>query len=149
MEKLRSFPIQVQSLVDSLPHRAPMIWVSRVMASDENSSHCEADLERDGPQFDSLGLRQSSVVELMAQSLGYSQAALSNEKAQKAYLVSLKDIRYSSEEVWNAYSSTGGTVAIYLSVIKILGPLSLISGVVKTREGVLLAEGTFKCFKED
>jgi hypothetical protein len=145
----KTYPISVQSLQGSLPHRAPMIWIDRVLEGTETEGVCEVVLDPTGPQFADDGLRQSALVEWMAQGLGYFRASVSAQVSDRTYVAALKDIRYCSSEEWLQFRNSivkGTRARVYLKIQRVLGPIFLVEGEVKTEEGKPLAHGTFKCF---
>jgi predicted hotdog family 3-hydroxylacyl-ACP dehydratase len=144
------FPISAETLQPSLPHRPPMVWIDRVTSAGETGGTAEARFDLSGPQCDSHGLRQTSLIEMMAQAMGYIHAAHQPSVSQQAFLAALKNIEYCSPEAWRTYQSAlaeeENALFISVSVVRVLGPVTLVAAQVAAPDGTVLARGELKLF---
>jgi len=145
-------PITAEALQLFLPHRPPMVWIDRVIAVHGQGATCEVILKADGPQCAAHGLRQSSVIEWIAQAVGFSQAAIFKQPVQRTYLAAA-NLQYSEQAVWDEFQSALKTTQrqnlnVTFQLIKTLGELSLITAQVLTQTGLVLATGTVKVWAQ-
>lgn len=144
------FPISVEALQASLPHRPPMVWITRVLSANEISGICETVLDPNHPSRSPNGLRQSSLIEFMAQAFGFSHAAILKKTSDQAFLASVSQLIYCEEEIWMNFQeqlriSQSLTLTTEVSVVRVLGPITLISGEVRY-QSTSLAKGNLKVF---
>jgi hypothetical protein len=129
-----------------------MVWIDLVLAADAETGLCEINLALDSLECDSNGLRQSSLVEWMAQAAGFSQAAFHATGAKTTYLASVNHLDYASAEIWGAFQTelkTQKTVKILVKtqLVRALGPITLFKGEVICGDKILGA-GTFKTYSD-
>lgn len=147
-----NFPQPVSAFVHSLPHRDPFIWVDEIIEVTENGGQCRVRLESSGLYLDDHGLRQSSLIEFMAQSYGYIRAAqlrlgfLSDRPPpNRAFLVAIQDAVFRAEP---ARPGVGDALTITASDIRELGPITAFNAVVFNEMGALLASAKLRIFSD-
>ena len=126
-----------------------MVWINRILEATEEGGLCEVVIDRDALYFSKAGLRQSSLVEWMAQGFGYAVAAHEQRQSSKAYLAALKDVEYCDEATWTQVTNrltTGSKLMVLVKIVRVLGPITMVKGEVKTPEGQTLASAQFKVF---
>lgn len=146
------FPISSQDLQASLPHRAPMVWIDFVDRANQNEGLCRAILKKTGPQCSPNGLRQSSLIEWLAQGAGFTFAALAHSSPQTAYLVSVSKFEYCDEQTWDQFqqkleSSESLPITIHIKLMRAHGAITLFSGEIY-ENSICLGQGTFKTFSD-
>ena len=73
---LRSFfPIDVEKLQAGLPHRAPMLWINKVLWAEEGVGKSLVVLDKSAHYYNNGELRRSSFIEWMAQAYGFNTIA--------------------------------------------------------------------------
>ena len=96
------FPVPVQELEKRVPHRPPMVWVDEVVAVTPTHGECSVKLNKTALYMSSEGLRQSSMIEWLAQSFAYVRATQHLcgllppvAKPNRVFLVGVRDAKYS------------------------------------------------------
>ena len=128
-----------------------MVWIDQVLSADATHCHCSLVLDPDSAAFGKSGLRQSSLIEWMAQGFGFAHASQLECNSSKAYLVTMKDIEYCPRNEWDDFCrgiKTGDQAFITVDTLKTLGGLTVLKGEVKSQLGLVLARGSFKVFVE-
>jgi len=133
-----------QDLSDLLPHREPMLLLSRLDAFSETGARATATLREDNPFLRPDGLlERAAYAELMAQCFAAGAGALARrlEKPPPAGgdLAAWRDVAVCGD------ARCGETLAISVSITAALGPVTVVEGEVRSADG-LLAAGQFKSF---
>lgn len=126
------FPLPVSFLQDWLPHRAPMVWVDKVMWVNDEEGECLVNLDRSAHYYDQDGIRSSSFIEWMAQSQGFIGAArtlsrisgqgfVANLPPTKAFLAAVSDVAMAEE-----IGENDDQLLVHVKLVRDLNPLSLI-----------------------
>lgn len=121
-----------------------MVWIDEVIAVDTEGGECQVRLKRDALYMSTDGVRQSAMIEWLAQSLGYIRAVQNlcglieqGKPPSRTLLVSVRNGIYHTpcdmlgldkEEV----------LSLKVQNIKMISPLLFSEGTVSTRAGVLL-----------
>jgi predicted hotdog family 3-hydroxylacyl-ACP dehydratase len=132
------------TLSELLPHRAPMLLLSRLDAFSEEGARATAELRMGNPYLRPDGLlERTAYAELMAQCFAAGAGALAQgaEKPPAAwgYLAALRDIAMHGD------ARLGETLAVSVSIVAALGPVTVLEGEVRSADA-LLATGQFKIF---
>ena len=133
-----------QDLSDLLPHRAPMLLLSRLDGFSETQAQATATLREGNPFLRPDGLlERAAYAELMAQCFAAGAGALARclEKPPPAwgYLAALRDVAVYGD------ARCGETLAVSVSITASLGPITVVEGEVRSADA-LLAAGQFKIF---
>jgi predicted hotdog family 3-hydroxylacyl-ACP dehydratase len=152
MDSPHRFPISTLTLQEMLPHRPPMVWIDQVESVDESGGTCKVLLKKNGLQCSPEGLRQSTLVEWLAQGAGFAQASVVKNSVKNAYLVSVNQLEYCDHETWLRFQEkltrlNELPITIHIKIVRALGPVTLFSGEIFENE-TLLGKGTFKTFSE-
>lgn len=68
------YPVAVDMIQSFLPHRGPAVWVDQVLDTSINAGKCSVRLKKNARYFSPEGVRESSYIEWVAQSIGYTLA---------------------------------------------------------------------------
>jgi hypothetical protein len=147
-------PIRVRDLEAWLPHRPPMVWVDDVVGVTAHDGECRVKINKDALYMGPDGIRQSSMIEWIAQSFGYIRAAqhvlgLIPMKAQPArvFLVAVKEAHY--HVALNALELEEGLeLVIQVGNVKEIAPIILFDGKVSTRGGLVLFEAKIRIYSK-
>ena len=142
----------VSRLQQWLPHRGPAIWVDQVNWVTENEGECQLTLRPEGHYLSTGGLRQTSLIEWIAQSYGFvrtcqmiSQGPQGREKKpEKAYLVAIRDVEWAE----SVPQSNSMTLRIHVRKTHQVGPIALVEGHVYGPEKTLLAKAQLRLYAE-
>jgi predicted hotdog family 3-hydroxylacyl-ACP dehydratase len=134
----------LSTLSELLPHRAPMLLLSRLDAFSEEGARATAELREGNPFLRPDGLlERAAYAELMAQCFAAGAGALARraEKPPAAwgYLAGLRDIAMHGD------ARLGETLAVSVSIVAALGPVTVLEGEVRSADA-LLATGQCKIF---
>jgi hypothetical protein len=146
------FPISTDALQAALPHRKPMVWIRKVISAEENTGVCQVLLDPGSYEFSEDGLRQSTLLEWMAQGFGFANYCYTKVAPKLAFLAQAQNIQYCAPEVWQKFklAAANGTEAFVSGKItRTLGPISLVEAEVfwNHPEKIILAHGQLKLFK--
>ena len=131
-----------------LPHRAPMLLVSRLDDFSAEGARATVELRADNPFLRPDGLlERAAYSELMAQCFAAGAGALARRMGKSptawGYLAALRDI------VIHADARCGEILSVSVKVVATLGQLAVVEGEVRSANypaGTLLAAGQFKVF---
>jgi len=127
-----------------LPHRAPMLLLSRLDDFSEKGARATADLREGNPFLRPDGLlERTAYAELMAQCFAAGAGALARlaekQPAAWGYLAALRDIAVYAD------ARCGESLDIAVTVVTTLGPVIVLEGEVRSAK-TLLAAGQVKIF---
>lgn len=93
--------IPIKDLMDYLPHRDEIVWIDYVLEARENGGTSMVIVDRNKHYFGKEELRQSSLIEWMAQGSGFVSAAYYksmniNKTLHDAFLVGFMNANFSS-----------------------------------------------------
>ncbi len=143
-------PLKAKTLESWLPHRPPMVWVKTILWSSEAGGECLVDLKEIPLACTNGLLRQSSAIEIMAQSFGFVMAHYHYHlKSQytgfkKTFVVSYKKVSFSNLKIKDDQ-------ALRIKVIKEreVSTIAFVNGEVSSVEQQLLyCRGQLKLFSE-
>jgi predicted hotdog family 3-hydroxylacyl-ACP dehydratase len=143
--------LPVSQLLDFLPHRAPAVWIDEVGTVTETRGESFVKLKANAAYMSDGKLRRSSLIEFIAQSFGYQQAAQAVregrviEKASKAFLVSVTKCKLSETAALKA----DDTLKISIEDIHNVGPITLFNSVVTDSRGTEYARASLKVFSQN
>ena len=148
------FPISTEALQAALPHRKPMVWIRNVLAAGETTGTCQVLLEPGSLEFGENGLRQSTLLEWMAQGFGFANFCYTRITPKQTFLAQAQNIEYCAPEIWNEFvkaASLGTEAFVEGKITRQLGPISLVEANVfwNRVDKVILAKGQMKLFKGD
>ena len=134
----------LQSLTALMPHRAPMLLLSRLESFTSEEARATATVLEDNPFLRPDGkLERVAYAEIMAQCFaagaGASLLATGGSCAGWGYLAALRDV------TMHADAHVGQRLDILVRVSARLGEIAVVDGEVHA-EGQLLATGQFKIF---
>ena len=137
-EKAPPLPVSAEILV---PHRPPMLLISRLVEFDGRSGVAEAELKPGNPLLETdSGLDRLAAIEMIAQSYaalkGYEDL-LNNRKVKEGYLVGVRKMSFFGD------CQEGDVLKINVAAVSNLGDFSSATGQV-IREGRVIAEGDIK-----
>ena len=143
-------PLETKVLESWLPHRPPMVWVKKILWSDEDGGECLVDLN-EIPLASSGGfLRQSSMIEIMAQSFGFVMAHYHYHlKSQytgfkKTFVISYKKMSFSNHHI-----KEDKTLRIKVKKEREVSTIAFVNGeVYSTDRQYLYCQGQLKLFSE-
>jgi hypothetical protein len=146
------FPISTDTLQAALPHRKPMVWIRNVVSAEETTGICQVLLKPGSYEFSEDGLRQSTLLEWMAQGFGFANFCYTRVTPKLAFLAQAQNIQYCAPEVWLEFKQAAarGTEAwVSGKITRTLGPISLVEAEVfwNRPEKIILASGQMKLFK--
>ncbi|RYZ63429.1 MAG: hypothetical protein EOP05_23605, partial [Proteobacteria bacterium] len=117
--------IKTSELQDSLPHRAPMVWVDEVGETSELGGESFVTLKGEGLYFSEAGLRPSSLIEFLAQGFGFQAAAHIMRSGlppaaqkQKAFLVSVTQANFHEVGTEGSHAKPGDRLHIVINNVK-------------------------------
>ncbi len=134
-------------ILSALPHRPPTVLIEEIINSTEFGGVAKSHSKH--PLIVHEGkLRTSIFIELMAQAYGYISAthALHSDTTftpKQALLVGINNFKVIKNQV-DKFS--GDNLYIKISLVKTLGPLSLINGEILDVENNLLGHGELKLY---
>lgn len=127
--------LYVKDLIPYLPHRPPMVWISRITEIGENyedfSGTCMVDLERSSLYVNNNNeIRGSSAIEFTAQGFGYLKAAYQvvhkiNNPPSQTYLTGVRSCSANFEKV---DLDNVKQLQIKISVLRELLPITYVKG---------------------
>lgn len=128
----------VKDLIHCLPHRPPMVWISRISEVGgkdykELSGTCIVDLDRSSLYVNNKEkIRASSAIEFTAQGFGYLKAAYQvlhnfNDPPTKTYLTG---VRYCRADFTKVDLNKTEQLQVKISVVREILPLTYLKGVV-------------------
>lgn len=145
-------PILVHHLENWMPHRPPMVWVDQVDRVEKDSGECSLRIQEDGLYRSLEGIRQSSLIEWVAQSFGYLSAAQvilgmrsQSQQPKQVFLAGLRDARFYDLENEDELNP-GRKITIKIEGAREIGPLTLFDGSVLTESGKLIFQVNLKVF---
>lgn len=147
-----TFPVPVSMLTECLPHRGTAIWVSEVLWVDESEGEFAIELRPEANYCDENFVRPTSYLEWLAQGYGYvsacqalSQANAAGARAQKAYLVGMRDVFFSPDPfcVIRGEKATG-----WVKRTHEMGPIQLIEGRIFSPTKQILATAKLKVYAQ-
>ena len=100
-------PISTKWITTFMPHRAPAIWIDEVLSYDSRGGHGRVYLDPAAHYFDQTELRQSSLVEFVAQSYGYCfvLSEIFNNKeisnVSQTMIAEIRNVKYENLDVFN------------------------------------------------
>jgi hypothetical protein len=131
-----------------------MIWVDEVVAVTTTGGECRVLLNRDALYMDSDGVRQSAMIEWIAQSFGYVRAVQNifglipqNEPPSRTLLIAVRDGVFHSP--LNEFDLDKEKVLHFkVSNIKDMSPLLLFDGMVSSQEGRCLFSARITAYSD-
>ncbi len=123
-----------------LPHRKPMLWVEKILSSDGLKGTCWLKIEKGAHYMGPSELRQSAMIEWMAQSYGLVS---SKQKVKRAMVVSFEDFSFSIN-----IPQIGDEIFIKVALQRILGPQHFVEGLVLSKDGHIFCQGKLRLFAE-
>lgn len=144
------FPLATSELSEWIPHRQPMVWVDEVSWVTSDEGECIAEVKKTAHYMSTQGLRQSTLLEWMAQSFAFVSVsqALSGfvpmeEMPEKAYLVAVRGLKFPA-----TLPKSGEKVKIWVGKPRCLGPLSLFEAKISNSAGVVVTQAQLKVYVE-
>ncbi len=151
-------PLSVEHLKPFLPHRSSAIWIQRLTQFAYRKGKAEVDLDLQSSLFSNAQLRESTCIELVAQTYGYAKAAYEisildvnnpTEKANKTLIAEIRNAdfyfnRENDQLIANARSE-GIPLLIEAQCTHEFGPIKVVRGTVQLKDTVL-AELSLKAF---
>lgn len=128
-----SFPIAVDYVKKFLPHDGSAIWVDRILRTEKNSGVTETTLKATGKYFVNGRLSESSLIEFMAQSYGYTLALndilnIQNMKTVTTTLIAeVKNSQFNFEN-FEKLPQPGDTIQIETVQTHDFGALKVVEG---------------------
>ena len=134
----------IPPLPDLLPHRAPMLLLSRLDAFSAEGARATAELQEGNPFLRPDGLlERAAYAELMAQCFAAGAGALARQAekppAAWGYLAALRDITIHGD------ARLGDTLTVSVTLVTALGQVTVLDGEVRSTD-TPLAAGQFKIF---
>ena len=131
-------------LPDLLPHRPPMLLLSRLDGFSATGSRATAELREGNPFLRPDGLlERAAYAELMAQCFAAGSGALARSVGKppivRGYLAALRDVAVHGD------ARLGETLAISVDLVAALSPATMLQGAVRSADR-LLAAGRFTIF---
>ena len=127
-----------------MPHRAPMLLLSRLDAFSAEGAQATAELREGNPFLRPDGLlERAAYAELMAQCFAAGAGALARCAGKPptawGYLAALRDLAVHGD------ARVGETLAVSVTIVAVLGPVTVLEGEVRCAD-TLLATGQIKIF---
>ncbi len=129
------FPLSSDVLQIYLPHRAPMIWIDRVLNVTPLGGVCDVLLRPTALYFQKGQIIPSAPIEWIAQAAGYCAAARLHsgispgyKKLEQTFLVGIRNAKLPDLSSLKAEDR----LVIEIEVVKQLAPLALVRGTIKT-----------------
>jgi predicted hotdog family 3-hydroxylacyl-ACP dehydratase len=145
-------PISVNQLQEWMPHRPPMVWIDQVIQATKNSGECSLRIKSEGYYQSEAGVRQSSLIEWVAQSYGYVSAVQVglglrqvNQQPKQVFLAGLRDAQFFCRTDEDELRP-GKLVKIRVENSREIGPLTLFDGSVISESGKTLFKVNLKVF---
>ena len=143
-------PLETKVLESWLPHRPPMVWVKKILWSDEDGGECLVDLNEIPLASTDGFLRQSSMIEIMAQSFGFVMAHYHYHfKSQytgfkKTFVISYKKMSFSQYNIKDTQ-----TLRVKVNKEREISTIAFVNGKVSSNDGnIIYCEGQLKLFSE-
>ena len=142
-------PVKTSALAEGMPHRPPMVWIDEVVGLGDGWGECRVRIDGRAHYLGERGLRPASAIEFMAQAYGYVQvarAAMSGDRAsapKRAYLVGFREMRLAEMP-----AELPKELLVRVDGFRVMGPIAMFRGEVRTPEGAVLASGNLKVFGE-
>jgi predicted hotdog family 3-hydroxylacyl-ACP dehydratase len=136
--------IRLEEVLERAPHRPPMVWIDEIVSLEP--PECVVVLREDAHYMSADGLRASSCIEFIAQSLGYTSLAKSSQPLKRAYLAALRDVRFAEPAVFRALRP-GSRLHVHISSVRHFGDLCMLDGRVTHCE-TELCRAQLKVFSE-
>ncbi len=139
--------IPVSELSNFLPHRDKMVWIDAVVDVSEDSGTCLIKIDSRKHYFSNQGVRQSALIEWMAQGFGFVSAERARRSAidgslEKAFLVGAEKVKFGGK-----LPEEGEEVLVTLTTVRKIGPLNYVEGKMTHRQtGHLYGEALIKLF---
>lgn len=134
----------IEQLVERIPHRPPIRCIGRVLVVARDHAESEYVIPDDGVFCHDGRFLPEGMIEALAQAAGVMEAceeAAQQKRSARGMLVVIKDF------VIHTLPRSGEVIHFRIDLQRRLGPFTLVRGKA-TRNGALLAEGTFKFFIE-
>jgi hypothetical protein len=102
-----TLPISTKWIASFMPHRPPAIWVDEIISFDSRGGRGRVFLDPSAHYFDETELRQSSLVEFVAQSYGYCfvLSEIFNNKqisnVSQTMIAEIRNVKYENLDVFN------------------------------------------------
>ncbi|MEC8624846.1 MAG: hypothetical protein VXY34_08510 [Bdellovibrionota bacterium] len=143
-------PLETKVLESWLPHRPPMVWVKTILWSDEDGGECLVDLNEIPLASTDGFLRQSSMIEIMAQSFGFVMAHYHYHfKSQytgfkKTFVISYKKMSFSHHNIRG-----DKILRVMVNKEREISTIAFVNGKVISNDGNLIyCKGQLKLFSE-
>ena len=143
-------PLETKALESWLPHRPPMVWVKTILWSDEDGGECLVDLNEIPLASTDGFLRQSSMIEIMAQSFGFVMAHYHYHfKSQytgfkKTFVISYKKMSFSHHNIRG-----DKILRVMVNKEREISTIAFVNGKVISNDGNLIyCKGQLKLFSE-
>jgi len=139
---LRCTPLPLEEL---LPHRPPMLLLSRLDAFSAEGAQAAAELREGNPFLRPDGLlERAAYAELMAQCFAAGAGAVARQTetppAAWGYLAALRDVAISGD------ARCGDSLTVSVRLTASLGRITVMEGEVRSATDALLATGQLKVF---
>ena len=149
-----SLPIPVADLAQWIPHRLPMVWIDEVTHVTATSCECVVRLKKDALYMGPDGIRESSLIEWIAQGYAFTRAAQAvcgvipqPEKPKLAFLAAITDAELDLSTA-KSELKTASIVRVLINESRELGPITMFEGSVVTESGQRLASAKLKVFAQ-
>jgi len=134
-----------------IPHRPPMVWIDWVTAYGPSAGECIVDIKEDALYMSPDGLRQSSLIEFIAQTYGFvwichvtRNLDPTSKGMSVAMLAAFKDVKFAPPSVLRKVKA-GDSLVCKISGIRNMGPITGFRGQVLLGE-TILAEAQMRTF---
>jgi predicted hotdog family 3-hydroxylacyl-ACP dehydratase len=141
-------PIPVSTFEDAIPHRPPMVWIDNVLWADDKEGECEVLINKKAHYCNEKVIRQSSLIEWMAQSFGFCRALHWHQTGvgttlKKAYLAAFQDFTFPKPFTIDEHKK----LIVRTRIIRQRSNLFLVHGEIKTEKPKqLLSHGRLTLF---
>lgn len=141
-ERKWSFPIDVGYVKPFLPHCGPAAWIDRLISTDKNTGITETTLKAGAKYFVNGALSESSLIEFMAQSYGYTLAIndilnIQNMKfVTKTLIAEVKDSKFNFNS-FDELPQVGDVIQVETIGTHDFGALKVVQGKVFYKSKVL------------
>lgn len=135
--------VPIQDILRYVPHRPPMVWIDKVKSWSSQDGECEIHIKSDAHYMGPKGLRNTSCLEFIAQSYGYSHTCHivhdldpQSNGMSKAYLASFNSVEFAAPEVFAAIKD-GDVLNVRVHNARKIGPITAFKGEVIWRNQVI------------
>ena len=127
-----------------------MVWIDEVSSFDANGGECSIKLQKNAHYMTNEKLRESSLIEFMAQAQALIGVCQMNAMAlttgfREAFIVSITDAEFTDLAEFNR-SPDGQTLRVKIGPPRSLGAIAMFSGSVWTADDQCLLRANMKAF---